>query len=73
VVSVGIPWKRVRSRGPFTAEARAERRTWRRERKASAAAVSDTFLDVVVLLSVVMFLALAAGIGMLALQSTGSI
>ncbi len=30
----------------------------------------DTFLDVVVLLSVLMFLLLAAGVGVLALQAT---
>lgn len=31
---------------------------------------SDSFLDLIVLVSVVMFLVLAAGVGMLALQST---
>ncbi len=71
MVSVGVPWRRLRSRGPFSIEARADRRSRRGERRASAAAARDTFLDVVVLLSVVMFLALAAGIGMLALQNTG--
>ncbi|MCW2542103.1 MAG: hypothetical protein JWN95_3828 [Frankiales bacterium] len=35
-----------------------------------AAAVRDVYLDVVVLLSVVMFIALMAGIGMIALQQS---
>ncbi|MDQ1716313.1 MAG: hypothetical protein QOE89_266 [Pseudonocardiales bacterium] len=45
---------------------------WRSQRaaKADAAAVRDPFLDVVVLLSVLMFLALAAGIGILILEPT---
>ncbi|MDQ2837997.1 MAG: hypothetical protein M3Y42_08605 [Actinomycetota bacterium] len=42
----------------------------RRARRETAGAVPDTFLDVVVLLSVLMFLLLAAGVGVLALQAT---
>ena len=43
----------------------------RRHRAAAenAAATRDTFMDIVVLLSVLMFLALACGVGMLVLQS----
>ncbi|MGX7681993.1 hypothetical protein ACSMXN_24170 [Jatrophihabitans sp. DSM 45814] len=42
----------------------------RRAAKANAASVRDPFMDVIVLLSVLMFLALAAGVGLLALAPT---
>jgi hypothetical protein len=38
--------------------------------KSNAAAAHDVFLDVVVLISVLMFILLVAGIGILALQTT---
>lgn len=47
-------------------------RAWRERRRAryaNAGAVRDIFLDVVVLLSVLEFLALVAGIGLLAMGS----
>jgi hypothetical protein len=49
--------------------ARQQRRYVRAERAGKAAAINDRFLDVVVLLSVVVFLVLAFGIGLLVLQS----
>ncbi len=52
----------VLSRRQLRQEARAEA-------AGAAASTRDLFLDVVVLLSVLMFLALAVGIGMLALQA----
>lgn len=51
------------------ASARQQRRSARAERAGAAAAVSDRFLDAIVLLSVVVFLVLAIGVGMLVLQS----
>jgi hypothetical protein len=42
----------------------------RRRSKGAAAATEDRFMDVVVLLSVLMFLLLAAGVGLLVLRST---
>jgi hypothetical protein len=54
---------------PVGASARRQRRTARAQRAGAAAAASDRFLDVVVLLSVVVFLVLALGVGMLVLQS----
>lgn len=41
-----------------------------RRSKGAAAATSDRFMDVVVLLSVLLFILLAAGIGLLVLRST---
>jgi hypothetical protein len=51
------------------ASAWQQRRYARAERAGSAATVRDSFLDVVVVLSVVVFLVLAFGVGMLVLQS----
>ncbi len=42
----------------------------RTERAGQAAATSDLFMDVIVLLSVLVFLALVVGIGLLVLQAT---
>jgi hypothetical protein len=57
----------VRRRRSF---ARWWRRTRRNHRNAAenAAAVRDVFMDVVVIMSVIVFIALAAGIGLLAIQ-----
>jgi hypothetical protein len=54
---------------PVTAPSSRVRAAWRAHRDAlgNAAAVRDTFLDVIVLLSVIMFLALAVGVGVLVL------
>ena len=54
---------------PVGASARQQRRYARVERAGQSAAVSDRFLDVVVLLSVVVFWVLALGVGVLVLQS----
>jgi hypothetical protein len=54
---------------PVGASARQQRRYARAERAGAAAAVRDRFLDLVVLVSVVVFLVLAFGVGMLVLQS----
>jgi hypothetical protein len=54
---------------PVGASARQQRRHARAERAATAAVARDRFMDVVVLLSVVVFLVLALGVGMLVLQS----
>ena len=54
---------------PVGASARQQRRYARAERAGAAAAANDRLLDVVVLLSVVVFLVLALGVGMLVLQS----
>lgn len=51
--------------------ARRQRRHAHAEQAGTAASVNDRFLDVIVLLSVVMFLALVVGVGMLVLQSSG--
>jgi hypothetical protein len=51
------------------ASARQQRRYARAERAGIAAATNDRFLDVIVVLSVVMFLGLVVGVGMLVLQS----
>jgi hypothetical protein len=54
---------------PVGASARRQRRYARAERAGDAAAASDSFLDVIVLLSVLVFVALVAGVGVLVLQS----
>ncbi|HEX8094858.1 hypothetical protein [Jatrophihabitans sp.] len=54
---------------PVGASSRQQRRYARAERAGTAAAVNDRLLDAVVLLSVVVFLVLAFGAGMLVLQS----
>ena len=48
------------------------RRTLRKHRNAAenAAATRDVFMDVVVILSVLMFIALAAGVGLLAMPAS---
>jgi hypothetical protein len=48
--------------------ARQQRRYARAERAGTAAAANDRLMDLVVLLSVVVFLVLALGVGMLVLQ-----
>jgi len=54
---------------PIGASARRQRRYARAERAGSAAAANDRFLDFVVVLSVLVFTALAAGVGALVLQA----
>jgi hypothetical protein len=53
---------------PVGATARRQRRYARSERAGMAAAVNDRFLDAVVLLSVLVFVVLVMGVGMLVLQ-----
>ncbi len=57
-----VPW---RARRP----ARSDPAVSRRERKLNAAATRDPFMDVIVLISVVVFLLLVIGVGMLVLQA----
>ena len=54
---------------PAGASAWRQRRYARAERAGSAAAANDRFLDVIVMLSVLMFVVLVMGFGMLVLQS----
>jgi len=61
---------RLRSPLAWLARVRAERAA--RPPKGAAASTEDRFMDVVVLLSVLLFLLLAAGIGLLALQNLRS-
>jgi hypothetical protein len=63
------PWKAHRVVGSSAASHWRANRLARREAKANAAAVQDVFMDVIVVLSVLMFVALAAGVGLLVLQS----
>jgi len=49
--------------------AHQQRRHARAQRAGTAAAVNDRFMDLIVLLSVLMFLALVTGLGLLVLQS----
>jgi hypothetical protein len=42
----------------------------RRERQGNAAATRDMFMDIIVLISVLMFIALACGVGMLVLEAS---
>jgi len=65
----GLRKPRAAQPDPVGPSSRQQRRYARAERAGRAAAVSDRFLDVVVLLSVVVFLVLAFGIGLLVLQS----
>jgi len=66
VAITAAPW-RSRRAAPDRASRRVARSSW----KAGAAATSDAFMDVVVLVSVVLFLMLIAGVGVLVLQQTG--
>ena len=54
---------------PMGPSARQQRRYARAEYAGAAAATRDRFLDVIVVLSVVVFLVLALGVGLLVLQS----
>lgn len=54
---------------PVGASARQQRRYVRAERAGSAAAANDRFLDLVVLLSVLVFVVLVMGVGALVLQA----
>jgi hypothetical protein len=62
------PWRARRASRPAALSGAG--RHARRVAKSNVAAAHDVFLDVVVLMSVLMFIALVAGIGILALQST---
>jgi hypothetical protein len=53
------------------ANAVAERKLRPLRRHGAAAATKDRFMDAVVLISVLLFLILAAGVGVLVLRSTG--
>jgi hypothetical protein len=71
------PWKVHRPRAAAvreTAAAVPERQIAREPRtrryRGSAAATTDVFIDVVVILSALLFIALVAGIGILALQQS---
>jgi hypothetical protein len=59
-----VPWRARRLARSAPAVSR------RRERTVDAAASRDPFLDAIVLLSVLMFLVLVIGIGVLVLQAT---
>jgi hypothetical protein len=63
------PEPRASQPDPVGASARQQRRYARAERAGTAAATSDRFMDAIVLVSVVMFLVLVIGVGMLVLQS----
>jgi hypothetical protein len=65
---VGPGESRAAQPDPVGASARQQRRYARAERAGTAAAANDRLMDVVVLLSVVVFLLLAFGVGMLVLQ-----
>lgn len=67
MVVLAQPWKVRKGYRGSRSGTHAERRA----RRETAASVPDTFLDVVVLLSVLMFLVLALGVGVLALQAAG--
>jgi hypothetical protein len=54
---------------PVGASPRRQRNYARAERAGAAAAADDRFLDAVVLTSVVVFVLLVAGVGMLVLQA----
>jgi hypothetical protein len=45
-------------------------RKGRRDRQENAAATRDVFMDIIVVLSVLMFIALASGVGVLAIQAS---
>lgn len=64
-----MPEPRAAHADPVGASARQQRRYARAERAGTAASINDRFLDVVVVLSVVVFLVLALGVGVLVLQS----
>jgi len=72
MVLTTIPWRTGRAGRGVTDAAAAERdvRVRPLRRHGWAAATQDRFLDVIVLLSVLMFLALATGVGALVLQAT---
>lgn len=63
------PGEAVVQPDPIGASARRQRRHARADRAGSAAAANDRFLDFVVLLSAVVFVVLAAGVGALVLQA----
>jgi hypothetical protein len=83
LVTIGaVPWRTRRLPGaalgpgepadrpdPVGASARQQRSYARAERAGTAAAADDRFLDAIVLASVVMFVLLVAGVGMLVLQA----
>ena len=54
---------------PVGASARQQRRHARADRAGVAAAASDRFLDVIVMVSVLVFVVLVMGFGLLVLQS----
>ncbi|MEO7261362.1 MAG: hypothetical protein ABI047_08930 [Jatrophihabitantaceae bacterium] len=67
MVSPGEP--RAAQPDPVGASARRQRRYARAVRAGDAAAANDRFLDLIVMLSVLVFVALVAGVGMLVLQT----
>ena len=71
-----LPWRTRRLPGaarasadPVGASPRRQRSYARAERAGGAAAADDRFLDAIVLASVVMFVLLVAGVGMLVMQA----
>jgi hypothetical protein len=81
LVTIGaLPWRTRRLPGtalgepvdrgdPVGASPRRQRSYARAERAGTAAAADDRFLDAIVLTSVVVFVLLVAGVGMLVLQA----
>jgi len=81
VVFTTVPWRtgarrRAAERGPQPSMAPPERLELAeptvppRRSKGAAAATNDRFMDLVVLISVLLFLLLAIGVGLLVLRST---
>ena len=66
------PWRLHRPHRSRISVRAATGAAWqrRRENQGNAAATRDAFMDVVVLVSVLMFVLLASGIGVLVLQTT---
>jgi hypothetical protein len=81
VVFTTVPWRtgnrrRSAGRAPSAAEASPERADFAElsvppfRSKGAVASTDDRFMDVVVLISVLLFLLLAAGVGLLVLRNT---
>jgi len=62
-------WRNRRVENEYPPFGRSAARERRRAARANAAVAKDVFMDIVVLLSVIIFIALIAGIGLLALQT----
>jgi hypothetical protein len=64
-----IPWRAGAARRALPAQTAAEPRTRPLRKDGAAASTVDHFMDLVVLLSVLLFVLLAVGVGLLALQA----